>query len=157
VKLETLFFGMVGVGAVVLILNFYESSKLKNSIPDEVLEKIDIEERRILERIEHLYSYKLDAPLSLQKLHPSMYGVTIFDGENVEIVLNRSRLKESLDYMIDDVMPHEFAHALLFKFGKYDGKDGHSREWQRVCLELEGSRCDRFVNHRDIIFGKIGF
>jgi SprT protein len=158
-KLEKLFILITLFGVLYLFINFYKSWQWRDSnIPKEVLEKIEERDLELRKRVATLYSIPFKVPLTISDDMPSrLYGATIYGGKKVEILLNRNRLKEELEYMVDDVMPHEFAHALLFLFGKDGGKDGHNREWQEVCIQLGGSRCDQYVNRKDVIFGKIGF
>ena len=60
--------------------------------------------------------------------------------------------------MIDYVLPHEYAHALMFIFNKFPKQNaGHTKLWQKICLTLEGKKCDRFVKHNDIMMGKLDF
>ena len=60
--------------------------------------------------------------------------------------------------MINNVLPHEYAHALMFVFGNITNKNGgHTKQWQNICLSLEGKKCDRFVKHIDIMMGKLEF
>ncbi len=57
--------------------------------------------------------------------------------------------------MIDSVLPHEYAHAIMFILGDFSRQNGgHSKKWQEICISLEGKKCDRFVNHNDIIIEK---
>ena len=63
-----------------------------------------------------------------------------------------------IDYMIDDVLPHEYAHALMFVTGNFSNENGgHTLKWQNMCIALEGLKCDRFVDHNDIVIGKTDF
>jgi len=87
----------------------------------------------------------------------NLYGMASYDGDSIKIYLNKKRLKESLDYVIEDVMPHEYAHAVVFYKKLNRGKNGHSLEWQKVCQKLEGIRCERFVKSHDIVMGKLKF
>ena len=57
--------------------------------------------------------------------------------------------------MIKDVLPHEYAHALMFVLGDFSNiNGGHSLKWEQICKKLNGLKCDRFVNNHDIIIGK---
>lgn len=57
--------------------------------------------------------------------------------------------------MINDVLPHEYAHALMFVKRVFtDENGGHSKQWQNICIALEGINCNRFVDHDDVIMGK---
>jgi predicted SprT family Zn-dependent metalloprotease len=76
--------------------------------------------------------------------------------KQIKIYLNKNRFKENEEYMIDDVMPHEYAHAIMFELGNFsDENKGHPKKWQTICKKLNGLRCDRFVNHQDILIEKL--
>lgn len=89
----------------------------------------------------------------------NLFGLAVYTQEHkIKIVLNKNRFQESVDYMVDYVLPHEYAHALMFRFGDFTKKNGgHTKKWQKICLSLNGKKCDRYVKHNDIIFGKIPF
>jgi len=60
--------------------------------------------------------------------------------------------------VIEDVLPHEYAHALMFYTNNFTKENaGHSILWQKYCKALNGLRCNRFVNHNDVIIGKTNF
>jgi hypothetical protein len=45
----------------------------------------------------------------------------------------------------------------MFYFGKFEQENGgHSKLWQTFCLDIGGIKCDRFVDHNDILIEKIG-
>jgi predicted SprT family Zn-dependent metalloprotease len=87
------------------------------------------------------------------------FGLAIYTkSKEIAIILNKNRFQESVEYMIDYVLPHEYAHALMFKFGDFSKKDGgHTKKWQNICLSIGGKKCDRYVKHQDVIFGKIPY
>ncbi len=59
--------------------------------------------------------------------------------------------------MIEYVLPHEYAHALMFHFKDFTKVNGgHSKKWQQICLSIDGKKCDRFVEDNDILIEKIG-
>ena len=63
-----------------------------------------------------------------------------------------------MEYMINDVLPHEYAHGIIFYLEKdYKQNEGHSKAWQNVCKKIDGLKCERFVNRDDIIYGKTNF
>ncbi len=60
--------------------------------------------------------------------------------------------------MINQVIPHEYAHAVMFHLNDFSKKQGgHTKKWQEICKNLNGIKCEQFVNHQDIIVGKIPF
>jgi predicted SprT family Zn-dependent metalloprotease len=67
-------------------------------------------------------------------------------------------MQESLDYILSDVIIHEYAHALLFQLHKASNEnDGHSKLWQDTCKKLGGKDCRRYVNQHEIIMSKLPF
>ena len=87
-----------------------------------------------------------------------MFGLASYDNGNIKIYLNKNRFQENSEYMKDYVLPHEYAHALMFTFNKFPKQHGgHTKLWQQICLSLDGKKCDRFVDHEDILMGKLKF
>ena len=79
------------------------------------------------------------------------------DGE-VSIYLNKKVMQESIDYMVDSVIAHEYAHALMFKLGHISkNTDGHSAQWREACVKLGGVNCGKYVSKEDVIMGKLPF
>ncbi|MCF6339896.1 MAG: hypothetical protein L3J10_03945 [Sulfurimonas sp.] len=67
-------------------------------------------------------------------------------------------MKESKEYILDSVLAHEYAHALMFQQGYFQtGNDDHSPLWQQTCINLGGVNCEQYVNNHDIIMGKLPF
>ncbi|VAY87608.1 hypothetical protein MNB_ARC-1_501 [hydrothermal vent metagenome] len=123
-----------------------------------MLVKIKQKEFRIKKLIMQKYNQNISIPIIISsKMQNSLFGMAIYDKDNIRIVLNKDRFQESEQYMIDYVLPHEYAHVLMFIFNDFTKKNsGHSKRWQNICLQLEGKKCDRFVKDNDILMGKIG-
>lgn len=128
-----------------------------NPLSEQILEKLEAKERHIQKLILQKFGLTVKIPIHISsKMQSNLYGIAAFNGGDIVIVLNKKRFKESEEYMIDYVLPHEYAHALMFVFGDFSMENGgHTKKWQKVCLELEGKKCDRFVDHQDVIMGKI--
>jgi len=90
------------------------------------------------------------------KMNANRFGMAVYDvNSQISIHLNKKRFKESANYMITDVLPHEYAHAIMFYFKDFSSQNsGHTKRWQNICKKLEGKRCDRFVNNQDILIEK---
>lgn len=87
-----------------------------------------------------------------------LYGLTSYEHGKIEIYLNKKVMQESFDYVIDSVIAHEYAHALLFALGRDTHEhEGHSKEWQRTCELLGGQDCQQYVNQHEIIMSKMPF
>ncbi|MDY0121053.1 MAG: SprT-like domain-containing protein [Sulfurimonas sp.] len=160
-KIQNLSLGVVFLALAYLTYNYYETQKFKNNpIPSSMQERIDQKAKEIEAIIQKVYNIDFEVPIYVSdKLPKQAFGITLMNKQNkIAIYLNKNVMRESFDYMIDDVLPHEYAHALLFRMQRGYARegDGHSLEWQEICLKLGGSRCDRFVNHDDVIREKLG-
>ena len=106
------------------------------------------------------YGFAFKVPLLItDKISGKLYGVTSYEKDGtIKIYLNKKVMKESMEYMINNVIAHEYAHALLFKQRKYTNyKDGHSPLWEQACKNLGAHNCERYVNHNDVVLGKLPF
>jgi len=158
-KLEYLFLTIIVLAAIVLVHNWYESYEFDtNPLPKAYQQSIISKKHEIMQRMEQAYGIHLDVPIIISdKLGGRRYGVTTYVNGRIRIYLNKKVMKESMEYILEDVIAHEYAHALMFHLGRFDGKDGHTLQWQQACRKLGGSRCDRFVDHDDVIMGKLPF
>lgn len=158
-NLYVIFFSITVLSAILLLFSWYNNYKFDNNpLSNEIHQKIAIKKFEIKQLIKK--KYKIDfnpAVIVIDEMNSQLFGMAHFDTKTYEIkiYLNKKRFKESLNYMIEDVMPHEYAHALMFKFGYFSNENsGHTLAWQKICKNLNGKRCDRFVNHNDIIIDK---
>jgi len=105
------------------------------------------------------YGYAYKFPLIItDKFKGRLYGLTSFQNGEIKIYLNKKVMQESMDYMVDSVVAHEYAHALLFKQGYLHTKDdGHSKLWQQTCTKLGGVECQQYVDQQEIIMSKMPF
>jgi predicted SprT family Zn-dependent metalloprotease len=107
--------------------------------------------------IEQKFKLKTDIPLVISdEFNSKLYGLTSYKDARIAIYLNKKRFRESVDYMIDEVIPHEYAHAMVFMMGARTSEDGHTKLWQKVCLELGGIQCERYVDSEEIVRQKMG-
>lgn len=157
-KLELAFLSVVLLGTGFLASNLYEDYRFKKEpISNEIQARIDAKEDEVVRLMQEHYGHSFRVPLVVKDDMPSnLYGLAIMDENgHISININKKRIRESLDLILSDTVPHEYAHAYMFSQGKLDRENGHSKEWQEVCLILGGSRCDRFVNHDDVALGKM--
>ncbi len=158
-KLNLLFLFITLVGSLFLIYTWYKDYKFKNNpLNEKTLLKIKEKELELRNLAFIKYGVKKVIPIKISdKMPAKLFGAATTDKKgNITIFLNKNRFKESIDYMIDDVLPHEYAHALMFVFEDYSNENaGHSLKWENICKSLNGLRCDRFVNHYDVISNKI--
>jgi len=157
-KIKSLFLLLIILSSIILIYNFYQDYIFDNNpISNEIHQDILIKTKNIQQKIKRYYHIHFNPPIFISNKMPhKIYGLTIYTKQNnIEILLNKKRFKESRDYMINNVLPHEYAHALMFRLGNFNNKNaGHSIKWQNACLRLGGLKCNRFVNYHDIAMGK---
>lgn len=141
-----------------LVLLWYEDYTFDKKPLDEKYKaqlKLKIKELNYLSRIN--FNITREFPIIISdEMNAKRFGMAVHkrDG-SIEIYLNKKRFKESSNYMINDVLPHEYAHAIMFHIGDFSNKNsGHTKKWQNICKRLNGLRCERFVNHSDILIEK---
>ncbi len=157
-NLNKFFLFITILGTILFIYLLIDNYKFNNSkLDDEILYKIK-QKQFYLENLTYKkFSISKKFPIIISdKLPSKLFGAAVYTKDaQIKIFLNKKRFKESSNYMIDDVLPHEYAHALMFYTNNFsDENGGHSKKWQNICKALEGIRCDRFVNHNDVIIGK---
>ena len=154
-------FAVITTVSLVLLGYIYYSNKQFNNNPlsYRILTKIKQKEYKLRKLILEKYGIKVNIPIKISsKIKDNLFGLAVYDNGNIQIILNKNRFQESEEYMIDYVLPHEYAHALMFTFNNFSPNNGgHSKKWQKVCLSLEGKKCDRFVKHNDVVMGKMDF
>jgi len=159
-RLEIIFIGVIVIAVAVLAINYYKSYTFKNNdISDSYKQRILDKEQEILELMQKNYGFVFKVPLIVtNKFKGKLYGLTSYQNGDIKIYLNKKVMQESMDYMIDSVMAHEYAHALMFKLGYLHTKDnGHSKKWQQICTNLGGADCQQYVDHEEIIMSKMPF
>lgn len=160
-KLYRFFFFSVFISILLLCYNWYKDYEFDNNpLSQEIEQAISLKKDQTRQLLQRNYGISLNIPMIVSdKLPSSLYGVTVFtNDEEIIIYLNKKRFKESRSYMIDYVIPHEYAHAVMFHLKEFSKEQsGHSEKWQTICKNLNGLKCDRFVDNHDIIIGKTTF
>jgi len=159
-KLELIFLLIIIVSIAILANNYYNSYTYKhNDIPKEYKIRIANKEQEILQLMQQHYGFTFKVPLIVtDKFKGRLYGLTSYDKGDIKIYLNKKVMQESIDYMIESVIAHEYAHALMFKLGHiHTKKEGHSSKWQQTCVNLGGVGCKQYVDRDDVIMGKMPF
>lgn len=156
----SIFFIITLVALIGLFFLFQAQNNFKKSeLSTSIKQRIVLKERDIFQRIKYHYKINFKAPIIISdKLLSKNFGMATFDTRTQEIViyLNKNHFFESEEYMINDVLPHEYAHALMFALGHFEKRNsGHTKAWQKACQNLGGIKCDRFVKHQDIVIDKI--
>jgi len=159
-RLEIFFIVMIFTAVAVLGINYYKDYTFKhNPLPDSYLKRISNKERDVLAHMQKNFGFQVKFPIIItDKIHGRLYGLTSYENRQITIYLNKKVMQESMDYMIDSVLPHEYAHALLFYLHKNSNeKEGHSQLWQKTCIKLGGKDCRQYVNQQEIILSKLPF
>lgn len=158
-KLEKVFLLFIFLPLLYILFNWYTDKQFKdNPLSPKTLKRVELRQNEVLSLIQKNFNTKVDIPLIISDEFDSrLYGLTGHKEGRVEIYLNKKRFKESEDYMIDEVIPHEYAHAMIFILGEKTSKDGHTALWQKICLQLDGKRCERYVDNEDIVRQKLGY
>lgn len=159
-KLEFLFIGMIFIAVLILANNWYKNNDFKNNpLSDEYKSLITNKEQEILNNMQKHYGIRFQVPLIVtDRFKGRLFGATSYKDDRITIYLNKNVMQESMDYMIDSVIAHEYAHALMFKKGFHDShSDGHSQKWKQICINLGGINCERYVDKEEIIMSKMPF
>ncbi len=140
-----------------LAYSWYQSNQFKTRpLSKTIQERIQKRQTEVLSLIREKYALVPNIPLIVSdEFHSNLYGLTAYKEGKVMIYLNKKRFKESEDYMIAEVIPHEYAHAIVFVLGQKSSQDGHTKSWQKICLELDGQDCERYVDNEEIIRQKM--
>jgi SprT protein len=158
--LEVTFLFIILFFSSILMYNYYSGYTFKhNPLPQVYLDAIKNKEQEVLRNMQKKYGYVYKFPLIVtDKLKGKLYGVTAYENGKIVIYLNKNVMQESFGYMIDEVIPHEYAHALLMKQGYFnEAKQGHSARWEKVCNDLGALECKQYVDHEEIVMGKLPF
>ncbi|WP_226966463.1 SprT-like domain-containing protein [Sulfurimonas sediminis] len=143
-----------------MIFNAYKSYQFKhNPLPQTYINQIQAKEQDVLQHMQDNFGFIYRFPIIItDKVPGRLYGLTSYENGKIKIFLNKKVMQESMPYMISDVIPHEYAHALLFKLHQnVAGNGGHSRLWQETCKSLGGKNCRRYVDQKEIIMSKMPF
>jgi len=159
-KLELFFLFIIVTAGAVLGINYYNSYSFKhNPLPKSYMKKISAKEQSILNNMQNNFGIKVKFPIIItDKIPGKLYGLTSYKNGKITIFLNKKVMQESMDYMVESVIPHEYAHALLFYLHKNSNeKSGHSKLWKNTCIKLGGKDCRQYVNQQEIIMSKMPF
>ncbi|MEA3522114.1 MAG: SprT-like domain-containing protein [Campylobacterota bacterium] len=159
-RLEIIFISIILIAVAVLASNYYKSYSFKNNdIPDSYKQRIFNKEQEVLQHMKNNFGFTFKVPLIVtDKFKGKLYGLTSYENGEIKIYLNKKVMQESMDYMVDSVIAHEYAHALMFKEGYIHTKDdGHSKLWQQTCTKLGGVDCQQYVDQKEIIMSKMPF
>ena len=158
-KLKSFFLLVTILASFLLLYLWYDNYQFSNNSLEKKYQVQINSKQKKLEFLSYKY-FKITRKFPIiisDKLENNRYGMATFDKQRqIKIYLNKKRFKENHKYMINDVLVHEYAHAIMFQKNDFTNKNsGHTKKWQNICKALEGQRCDRFVNNKDILIEKI--
>ena len=156
--LEHFFIGITLFALAILGYNYYSEYSFERDFDKRYLPALHKKEREILRNMQRHFGYAVRFPIIItDKIPGRIYGLATFDTQKrVVIYLNKRVFKESFDYILDDVLAHEYAHALLLSRGYVtDTNGGHTSLWQRTCKALGGVHCERYVDRDDVVSRKL--
>ena len=159
-RLELTFITIILVAVAILAYNTYKSYSFKNNdISKEYKQRILAKEQEVLQNMQNNFGFVFKVPLIVtDKFKGKLYGLTSYENGNITIYLNKKVMQESMEYMIDSVIAHEYAHALMFHLGYINvEKAGHSSKWQEICVKLGAKDCQQYVNQQELIMSKMPF
>ena len=159
-KLELAFLSIIAVATLILAYNYYNSYIYNNTdISANYKQRISDKEKEVLQNMQRNFGFTFKVPLIVtDEFKGRLYGLTSYKNGEIKIYLNKKVMRESMDYMVDSVIAHEYAHALMFKLGHiHEKNDGHSKEWQETCVKLGGVDCQKYVDQNEIIMSKMPF
>lgn len=158
-KIFKIFFFVTLISCILFLYLFYQDYQFRtNPLSHDILTKLNAKNNIIKQTIKQKYNIDYNIPIIIaDNLPKNLYGLASYQNGKIKIQLNKKRFQENKNYMIDYVLPHEYAHALMFYYGKFEEENGgHTLLWQNFCHEIGGIKCDRFVDHNDILIEKIG-
>ena len=158
-RLRVVFTTITLVAFILLLSNLYNSYKFDTSpLPQELLNKLTNKEQDLNILTKQKFGVSLKIPIIVSNEIPKRYYglASINTNREIKIVLNKDAFRDSSSYMIDDVLPHEYAHAIMFYFGDYSKTNGgHTDRWREVCQALNGKMCNRYVDRDEVIREKL--
>jgi predicted SprT family Zn-dependent metalloprotease len=149
---------IVLIALILLAYNWYINYAFKNNpLSQEIMNKVNQKTQHLEALAFKHYKVQTKIPVIISDKMPNrLYGAATYSKQfKSAIYLNKKRFQENVNYMIDSVLPHEYAHAIMFQLGYITKKNGgHTLKWQQICLQLGGNKCNRFVNNNDVILEK---
>ena len=157
-SLERFFAAIIIAAVTILGYNYYKEYEFEKNFDKKYLPPLEKKELEILRNMQNALGFAMRFPVVItNKIPGRIYGLATFNKQGrVVIYLNKRIFKESFDYILDDVLAHEYAHALLLNRSYVsDANGGHTPLWQRTCKALGDLHCQRYVDRDDVINRKL--
>jgi len=158
-KLEKFFILAIFIPIIYMGNSWYQKQSFKNSpLSEKTQKRISQRENQVRFLMQEQFDFRGNIPLIVSDEFDSrLYGLTSYKDGEIKVYLNKKRFRESENYMIEEVIPHEYAHAMVFVLGERGSKDGHTALWQKICKQLDGKHCERYVDGEEIVRQKLAF
>ncbi len=157
-NLQKIFLFITISAAALLVFIWYKDyTFFENPLDKRYIQQIKIKQKELKYLAKINFNVIKDFPVIVSSdMNDNRFGMAVYEKNgSIKIYLNKKRFKESSNYMINDVLPHEYAHAIMFFLGDFSKENsGHTKKWQLICKKINGLRCERFVNHNDILIEK---
>jgi len=95
--------------------------------------------RQCLVKAQHFFNISFDEPQIIYRQKGSIAGSAFLDRWHIQ--LNLAMLLENKDKFIQEVIPHELAHLIVYK--KFGRVKPHGKEWQAVMETVFGCSAKR--------------
>ena len=161
--MDFIIFVVIFISLLVIYMNYTNTKKFKEN-PISKYSKQQIEDKRVelVSIIEKKFYLSLDIPIivmdnkNLIFKNSRAWGITEYKNGNIKIYIKKNILKESEKYVLNTVLPHEFAHAIMFKNNHfYEGKEGHNSKWKEICETISNDTCSMYVDREKVVKQKI--
>jgi SprT protein len=159
--INSMSFIIIGIMIISLSAMFYNYQKfetLKTSeLSDLTKERIKLEVQRLNKLSLDIYGVVLNIPLELvDEVPQNIWGMMIYNQEGPQkIVINKTQLKESPNYIIEFVLAHEWAHAVERIQNTTTKKSTHGKQWLAICNQLSIGRCRQYVHTEKVAREKL--
>lgn len=151
------FITTISAFALLVYLWYQDYSFIKNPLNKNIQEEIRVKQKELRYIAYKKLNIIREFPVIISDTMPAQrFGMTIYDRKGqIKIYLNKKRFQENSKYMITHVLPHEYAHAIMFELKDFSKvNSGHTKRWQNICIALNGLKCNRFVDNEDILIEK---
>ena len=144
----SLFLGSI---TFLLVLHFYPEKELSQQDIDRIYNK----KAELIIKTRRLYNIDFDLPLYIESINNRIWGAMLYSqGTPQKIVINKEYYLENPDYVINYVMPHEWAHVVSRLIYKTSIRS-HGEEFLKICDDLSEFRCDVVVRDEFVAEEKV--
>ncbi len=150
--MKSLFFSIFIASVVFLLVLFL--------YPEQTLTQADIDrlnqkKQDLIQKTHTLYGFNYNVPLYIEETDKRVWGAMLYSGGMPQkIVINKGYYLENPDYVVNFVLPHEWAHVVARLIYKTSIRS-HGEEWLAICKSLSEIRCDVRVQDEFVAEEKI--